>query len=215
MTIRPRILVLTALAIVLAIGGIAAAFAASTPQKRVKASGSHSTPAPTTPAPAIPSTPLSLPSVEPPPPNPSPPQTMTSLRVGADLSTNTFNGTKDETTYFSISVTRAVATSQPPDEYSSAPANGHFVTFTLHAVNAHASSGPVDVNPFDFYVTVAGQHFDQEAGNAYEASNTLDASTLAPNEDSRGTVSFDLPARHGQLVYSPNYNGTPLAYWTF
>jgi Domain of unknown function (DUF4352) len=149
------------------------------------------------------------------PPNPSPPETMTALKVGNDYLTNTFSGTEGDNTEFSVTITRAHTTTNPPDQYSDRPANGYFVTFTIHAVNAHASSDPVDFNPYDFYVTVRGEHFDQEAGNAFEAANTFNATTLAPNEDLNGKFSFDIPARHGRLVYSPNYDSVPLAYWTF
>lgn len=164
---------------------------------------------PSTPAPP------SIPAI---PPNPAPPDSTAHLKVGTDTLSNTFSGTQDNDngqTLFSIDVTKVATTSNPPDEYSDPPQHGYFATFTVHAVNAHASAQGIDISPSDFYVLIKDQHYTSDSGHAYEITSTLDYVTLAPTESTKGTVAFDIPARHGQLVYAPNYDGLPLAYWSF
>jgi hypothetical protein len=95
----------------------------------------------------------------------------------------------------------------------SRPANGWFVKTTL---KAHALRSGFDLNEFDFYVRVAGgRRFDVSAGNASEAAgdNDLQATTLTKGERLTATMTFDLPARHGALVYAPG--DTELGEWRF
>jgi hypothetical protein len=156
--------------------------------------------------------PPSIPAI---PPNPAPPDSTAHLKVGTDILSNTFSGTQDNDngqTLFSIDVTKVATTSKPPDEDSDPSQHGYFATFTVHGVNAHASAQGIDIRPSDFYVLIKNQHYTSDSGHAYEITSTLDYVTLAPTESTKGTVAFDIPARHGQLVYAPNYDGLPLAY---
>ncbi len=74
--------------------------------------------------------------------------------------------------------------------------------------------------PLDFYAKVAGQHFDEGNGNAFNAlsngQQTNDITgTLAAGETSSGWLAFDVPRPHGFIVYAPNFDGQPLAEWKF
>ncbi len=43
----------------------------------------------------------------------------------------------------------------------------------------------------------------------------LNATTLNASETASGWLLFDLPSPHGKIVYAPNLDGQPLAYWKF
>ena len=100
--------------------------------------------------------------------------------------------------------------------YGEDPANGYFVAFV---VNASSQGNGFSVGgTSDFYVVVKGVHYNDENGNVIGGVGTdaeLRSTTLNTGESTHGTVTFDLPSTHGQLYYSPNYQGTPLAVWTF
>lgn len=103
----------------------------------------------------------------------------------------------------------------PVDELGSAPANGRFVIF---AVKVACDSGRLDIAAEDFYVrTRSGDRYDVEDGNAWAATvkEQFSAEEVGAGERERGPMAFDLPVAHGELVYSPNLEGKPVAIWTF
>jgi hypothetical protein len=125
------------------------------------------------------------------------------------------------TTIGTVTVTSVTVTTRPADPaYGSRPANGRYVI--VH-VKATADPGYMDgfgVYSGDFYVLQAGSHYEEGGGNAYEAltdaqSNAGIAATLGAGETATGWEAFDVPARHGSVVYSPNSDGQPLAEWKF
>jgi hypothetical protein len=100
--------------------------------------------------------------------------------------------------------------------YGRDPANGYFVAFV---VNESSKGDGFDFGgTFDFYVVVKDVNYHSDKGNVI-SGNRADAElvpvTLNAGESTHGTVTFDLPSTHGQLDYSPIYQGTPLAVWTF
>lgn len=108
--------------------------------------------------------------------------------------------------------------SQPIDEFSDGPQNGYFIAvhITVRA-SANLTDG-FDINPLDFYALSGHAHFDEGDGNAFEGprgNGELNATTLNADETASGWLLFDLPARHGRVVYAPNLDGPPLAYWKF
>jgi Domain of unknown function (DUF4352) len=108
----------------------------------------------------------------------------------------------------------AVST-QPTDEFSQGPQNGYFVS--VH-VTVNATADGFDIDPLDFYALSGTTHYDEGDGNAFEGpdnANELEATTLNAGESANGWLLFDLPSPHGQIVYAPNLNGEPLAYWDF
>ncbi|MQA01865.1 MAG: DUF4352 domain-containing protein [Streptosporangiales bacterium] len=103
----------------------------------------------------------------------------------------------------------------PIDSWSSAPANGQFVIFT---VKVKCETGRFDLASDDFYVrTKAGDRYDSEDGNAWEATSKEQISYEEVNagERKKGPLAFDLPVEHGELVYDPNFEGKPVAVWSF
>jgi hypothetical protein len=77
-----------------------------------------------------------------------------------------------------------------------------------------------DINELDFYDLTRGQHYDSGNGNAYNAlsdrqSNADITTTLAAGETASGWMAFDVPSRHGKIVYSPNVDGQPIAEWSY
>lgn len=107
----------------------------------------------------------------------------------------------------------AVRTSGAPlSRYGRPPANGQLVLVTV-TVTATAS---VVVNPFHLLAApAAGGRYNHTAGNALE--NTVDpalaAATLSAGERLVGTVTFDVPAGPGVIVYAPS--GQALASWRY
>jgi hypothetical protein len=46
-------------------------------------------------------------------------------------------------------------------------------------------------------------------------NSELGYTTLAAGETASGKLVFDVPSRHGQIVYAPNYDGQPVAEWSY
>jgi hypothetical protein len=68
--------------------------------------------------------------------------------------------------------------------------------------------------PTDFYAVVAGRHYDYTS-TTYELDNALTSTTINKGENVVGVIVFDVPATHGTLLYSPNYQGEPIGKWVF
>jgi hypothetical protein len=114
-----------------------------------------------------------------------------------------------------IVLSQSAVSTQPADEFSQGPQNGYFVS--VH-ISVNATADEFDVNPLDFYALSGTTHYDEGDGNAFEGpdnANELEATTLNAGETANGWLLFDLPSPHGQIVYAPNLNGEPLAYWDF
>ena len=117
-----------------------------------------------------------------------------------------------------IVLSKRVVSSQPIDQFSEGPQNGYFV-----AVRVHVSADPnlttgFDINPLDFYALSGSAHYDEGDGNAFEGPHNgaeLNATTLNASETASGWLLFDLPSPHGKIVYAPNLDSQPLAYWKF
>lgn len=123
----------------------------------------------------------------------------TKVRIGQTLSVSQDGVEAGEITAAGVTSTQAA-----PNEFASRPANGNYVTFTITA--KATATGTFDINPFDFYFRATdGRHLDLTAGNAVEATrdDDLSATTLNPGETVKGTIVFDLPGTHGELVYAP------------
>jgi hypothetical protein len=69
------------------------------------------------------------------------------------------------------------------------------------------------VSESDFYDLVSGSHYTNGNGDAFQA-NSL-STQLAAGEAADGWLSFDVPRRHGKIVYAPNSNGQPIAEWSY
>lgn len=94
------------------------------------------------------------------------------------------------------------------------PARGQFVFANIKVSGVQRS---FDINPLDFYaVDSHGGHYDPMSGNAMQAvANTPTAATLNKGENWSGTVAFDVPPGHGEIVYTGSGNQTPLAEWSY
>ena len=64
--------------------------------------------------------------------------------------------------------------------------------------------------PTDFYAVVAGRHYDYTS-TTYELDNALTSTTINKGENVVGVIVFDVPATHGTLLYSLNYQASPSA----
>ena len=118
-----------------------------------------------------------------------------------------------------ITVGSLVRATQPADSYGSAPKNGYFVIVTARAAADTGYTDGFDVSSSDFYALSGGSHYDEANGNSYDAlsdsSDELGYTTLAAGERVSGKMVFDVPSRHGKIVYAPNYDGQPLAEWSY
>jgi hypothetical protein len=126
--------------------------------------------------------------------------------------------TQDGADAATVVISRRVISSQPADAYSDGPQNGYFVAVHIKVNTAASVSDGFDINPLDFYALSGRAHYDEGGGNAFEGPRSgaeLNASTLNAGETASGWLLFDLPAPHGKIVYAPNLDGPPLAYWKF
>jgi hypothetical protein len=81
--------------------------------------------------------------------------------------------------------------------------HGWFVKTTMRFKGLQSG---VDITPYDFYVrTSDGRRFDAGDGNSLgvEGDNGLEGTTLSKDEKLTATMAFDVPSRHGALVYAP------------
>jgi hypothetical protein len=125
---------------------------------------------------------------------------------------------QDGTDGANIVLTTRVVSSQPADQYSDGPQNGYFVAVRVRVNAVNGLTSGFNINPLDFYALSDSIHFDEGDGNAYEGPHNaaeLTATTLNAGESASGWLLFDLPSPHGKIVYSPNLDGQPLAYWKF
>jgi hypothetical protein len=123
----------------------------------------------------------------------------------------------------------ATITVSPPqfatsDGSGDVPKYGYFATFTVTVTNiGPASSGDtIDPSDSDYYVNVGGSDYgfgEPNAGNTTAAEQddylgwNVPDSGLSSGQSATGTVTIDVPSRHGLLVYAPD--GTDLGEWTF
>lgn len=135
------------------------------------------------------------------------------LRLGDSASIS-----QDGASAATIILSRKAVSSQPVDQFSDGPQNGYFVAIRVD-VNADPSlTTGFDINPLDFYALSGSAHYNEGDGNAYEGPHNgadLNATTLNADETASGWLLFDLPSPHGKIVYAPNLDGQPLAYWKF
>ncbi|HET9896747.1 MAG TPA: hypothetical protein VFQ44_17590 [Streptosporangiaceae bacterium] len=125
---------------------------------------------------------------------------------------------QDGTDAATIVLDKRVIASGPVDQYSDGPQNGYFVAIHITATGVPGLTSGFDINPLDFYALSGSTHYDEGDGNAFEGPHNgseLAATTLNAGEIASGWLLFDLPSPHGKIVYAPNFNGQPLAYWKF
>jgi len=152
---------------------------------------------------------------EPPTPTPSGPD---QLSTGQ---TETIADSTD-TTVGTVKVEDPTVTTSPADpSYGSRPAHGWYV---IVKIDMAADPGYTDgwgVCDCDFYALVGGRHYDSGNGNSYEAlkdyqsAQSISFTNLGAGESAAGYVAFDLPSRHGKIVYSPNSDSQPVAEWSY
>ena len=118
-----------------------------------------------------------------------------------------------------LKVTSVRAFTTPADQYGEPPQHGWFVVAHVTAKTDPAFTDGFAINPFDFYAQVRGQHFDGGDGNSMFAlpmsQQMMSVMTLGAGERTSGLIVFDVPAPHGQIMYSPNLDGQPLGSWRF
>jgi hypothetical protein len=169
--------------------------------------------APTTPAnPGDPTAPLpdDSPGVE---DEPAPPVTH---KVGETAFLRE-EGLTSNTDVAEITVDKAVASKSAygigETEY---PDNKYFVKFK---VTVKAYDDGFEVNPYDFFIRNAdGSRLDSGEGNTIfvQAKPDFSSATLKGGESYTGWIVFDLPAKHGELVYSgPGWGDESISEWSF
>jgi len=166
------------------------------------------TPAPT-PTTAVTET-AAPPASEPSTPPANTPQT---IKIG-----QTATVTMDGTDAANLTIVSVNTSTRPADEFGSPPQHGYFLTVQVRAKALPSYRNGFDITPFDFYAVVGGTHFEEGNGNALDAPGAdreLDVATLNAGESISGTLVFDVPAKHGKIVYLPVDQGGPIAYWTF
>lgn len=149
--------------------------------------------------------------------------TPTPAQSGPDMltagQTETLQDTSSGATIGTLTVKSAQVTTQSADGSGNAPVNGYFVVVHVTAAADSAYTSGWYVSESDFYDLVNGQHYDNGNGNAFDALTSGQANSLstqlAAGETTDGWLSFDVPKRHGEIVYAPNGNGQPIAEWSY
>ena len=118
-----------------------------------------------------------------------------------------------------LTVNLTAVTTQSADGTGNSPVNGWFVVVKVEAAADSSYSQGWNVSESDFYALVGSQHYDNGGGNAFDAltngqANSLDTN-LAAGESTTGWLSFDVPSKHGEIVYAPNSNGQPVVEWSY
>jgi predicted component of type VI protein secretion system len=67
----------------------------------------------------------------------------------------------------------------------------------------------------DFYVLMRGHHYDPDACCVDAWKPDLDYVDLNEGETAEGWMTFDVPARHGQVVLSQSFGGGVIGTWSF
>lgn len=117
-----------------------------------------------------------------------------------------------------VTVSDAKFFDKSQQKYGKDPQNGRFLQVNITAkATSDADPNDASVNPFNFYVVGEdGTKFENGNGNAAMGlgyDGALHATNLNPDEQVKGTVSFDVP-KSGKLrvVYAPSTRA--LGYWT-
>lgn len=92
------------------------------------------------------------------------------------------------------------------------PKHGWYV---IAHVRATGTSGSFEINPLDFYIKSSNGFHTEDPEYLDAWGPALDSATLHGGEHVSGTIVYDVPTRHGKLVYSPNLDGEPLATWSY
>jgi hypothetical protein len=148
---------------------------------------------------------------------PSPAQTApSSLAVGQAA---TLQDTNSGQTIGTLTVESANVTTQSADGSGTAPANGYYIVVHVKATADSSYTSGWYISESGFYDLVNGSHYSNGNGNAFNALTSAQANSLsaqlAAGETADGWLSFDVPSRHGEIVYAPNSNGQPIAEWSY
>jgi len=120
--------------------------------------------------------------------------------------------TSDDGGAADITVTKIEAATRDPSEFGEHASHGWYVVVHLKATG---TSGSYDANSFDFYAKASNGYHAEDAEYLDSWGPALEGGTLHSGEHISGTIVYDMPTRHGKLVYSPNYDGEPLATWSY
>ncbi len=111
-----------------------------------------------------------------------------------------------------IAITKIESATRDPSEFGERASHGWYIVVHLKATG---TSGSYDVNSSDFYVKASNGYHSEDAEYLDSWGPALEGGTLHNGEHVSGTIVYDMPTRHGKLVYSPNYDGEPLATWSY
>lgn len=193
-------------------------------------SGSTTPAAPTTPGSTAPTTVVTSPTSTSPTSTPTVPSSPTS-GSGGDMAgvqtyvvgqTGTLWDPDNEIPLATITVSAPqFATSDSSGDRSQ---YGYFATFrvTVTDIAPRSSGDTIDPSDSDYYAQVGGADYgfgQTDAGNtaAAEGPNYLGVNVgsngLSPGQSTTGTVTIDVPSKHGALVYAPD--STDLGVWLY
>jgi hypothetical protein len=140
----------------------------------------------------------------------APAQAPAVLAVDQTLSiSQSSNGTEEGTA--DITVTKIATANREPVDYGSKPDHGWYVVVSVKAV---ATSGSLDINTFNFYLRSSNGFHTEDATYSDAWGAPLESATLHAGEHSSGTIVFDAPTRHGQIMFG-DYGGDVIGYWKF
>jgi hypothetical protein len=123
--------------------------------------------------------------------------------------------TSDDGTDGTVTVTKLTISTRPGVDYGERPQRGYFLIFTVRL----AASKQLSVDEYEFYVaTRSGEHIDEGDAHSIDAADydkVLGFAELNAGEHKTGLLVFDSPSKLGTLNYAPNYEGGPIASWSF
>jgi hypothetical protein len=92
------------------------------------------------------------------------------------------------------------------------PTNGLYLIVRL---TVKGTSGSFDINPAEFVVIGPdGQTYDDQTYSE-TWGQSLPSTNVHQGQTRRGVIVFDVRAKHGQVAYTPNFDGDPIAIWSY
>jgi len=92
------------------------------------------------------------------------------------------------------------------------PTNGLYLIVRM---TVKGDSGSFDINPAEFVViSPDGQTYDDQT-NSDTWGQPLPLTAVHQGQTRRGVIVFDVPTKHGQVAYNPNFDGDPIAIWSY
>lgn len=127
--------------------------------------------------------------------------------------------TQDGVPAATVTITAVRITTTAANEGGALPQDGYFAIVTITVATMPNFNQSFYISSTDFHAIVNRVHIDEGNGNAYAAiANSADElgvyNTLGAGQKITKKLLFDVPSKHGTILYGPNY-GSVIAQWNY